>query len=147
MIIEIKERNDDIKSELVRVWGGSVRATHHFLTEDEIMRIKEYVPMAIDGTEHLLAAEQDGRICAFMGISGDELEMLFVSPDERGKGLGKVLLQNGIDEYGVRILTVNEQNPQATGFYEHMGFETVRRSDIDGQGGPYPILYMELRHK
>lgn len=145
MIIEIKERNDDIKSELVRVWEGSVRATHHFLTEDEIMRIKENVPMAIDGTEHLLAAEQDGRICAFMGISGDELEMLFVSPDERGKGLGKVLLQKGIDEYGVRTLTVNEQNPQATGFYEHMGFVTVRRSDTDGQGGTYPILYMELR--
>ena len=140
------------------MWEGSVRATHHFLTEDEIMRIKEYVPMAIDGTEHLLAAEQDGRICAFMGISGDELEMLFVSPDERGKGLGKVLLQNGIDEYGVRTLTgigqneagegtVNEQNPQATGFYEHKGFVTVRRSDTDGQGGTYPILYMELRHK
>lgn len=141
MIIEIKERNDDIKSELVRVWEGSVRATHHFLTEDEIMRIKEYVPMAIDGTEHLLAAEQDGRICAFMGISGDELEMLFVSPDEwgkgLGKGLGKVLLQKGIDEYGVRTLTVNEQNPQVTGFYEHKGFVTVRRSDTDGQGVIY----------
>lgn len=119
------------------MWEGSVRATHHFLTEDEIMRIKEYVPMAIDGTEHLLAAEQDGRICAFMGISGDELEMLFVSPDERGKGLGKALHQKSIDEYGVRILTVNEQNPQATDFYEHKGFVTVRRSDTDGQGVIY----------
>ena len=141
MIIDIKERNDDIKSELVRVWEGSVRATHHFLTEDEIMRIKEYVPMAIDGTEHLLAAEQDGRICAFMGISGDELEMLFVSHDKRGKGLGKVLLQKGIDEYGVRTLTVNEQNPQAKGFYEHMGFHVNKRTGLDEQGNPYPLLY------
>ena len=45
--------------------------------------------------------------------------------------------------YGVKSLTVNEQNPQAVGFYAHMGFQTARRSETDEQGGPYPILYME----
>ena len=35
-------------------------------------------------------------------------------------------------------------NPQAAGFYEHMGFQTYRRTECDEQGGPYPLLYMRL---
>ena len=37
-------------------------------------------------------------------------------------------------------LTVNEQNPAAAGFYRHMGFAVYRRSELDEQGGPYPIF-------
>lgn len=40
-------------------------------------------------------------------------------------------------------MTVNEQNPQERGFYEHMGFKVVERAAVDDQGNPYPILYME----
>ena len=48
----------------------------------------------------------------------------------------------GAEHYGIREVTVNEQNPQAVGFYEHMGFVTYKRTDRDEQGGPYPLLYM-----
>ena len=51
-----------------------------------------------------------------MGIDGGKLEMLFLAPEERGRGLGRKLLEYGITEYGVKELTVNEQNPQAKGF-------------------------------
>ena len=72
------------------------------------------------------------------------LEMLFISPEERGKGLGRRLIQYGIENYAVERLTVNEQNPQAKGFYEHMGFHVYKRTDLDEQGNPYPLLYMSL---
>lgn len=39
-------------------------------------------------------------------------------------------------------LTVNEQNQAAASFYRHMDFAVYRRSELDEQGGPYPILYM-----
>jgi putative acetyltransferase len=39
---------------------------------------------------------------------------------------------------------VNEQNPQGVGFYRHMGFEQVGRSELDGQGNPFPLLHMRL---
>lgn len=71
--------------------------------------------------------------------------MLFVAPQERGKGIGKQLLQYGFRTYGIREVTVNEQNQQAVGFYEYMGFETYKQSDLDEQGGPYPLLYMKCR--
>ena len=73
----------------------------------------------------------------------DALEMLFLAPEERGKGIGKQMLQYGIENYGIVELTVNEQNPQAVGFYEHMGFETYKRTELDEEGNPYPLLYMK----
>lgn len=40
-------------------------------------------------------------------------------------------------------VTVNEQNPQAVGFYEHLGFQTYKRTECDEEGNPYPLLYMK----
>ena len=78
-----------------------------------------------------------------MGISGQMLEMLFIANENRGQGIGKQLLQYGIKHYAVNELTVNEQNPLAKGFYEHMGFTVYKRTELDEQGNPYPLLYMK----
>ncbi len=69
---------------------------------------------------------------------------LFLSPEERGRGIGKQLLQYGIRHYGIQEVTVNEQNPQAVEFYKHLGFKTYKRTDLDEEGNPYPLLYMKL---
>ena len=131
--------------ELLGVWERSVRATHLFLSDGEVRSIREYVPQALLGAAHLLVAEDEaGAPAAFMGVEDGTLEMLFIDPEERGKGLGRRLLRLGIESYGVRRLAVNEQNPRAAGFYEHMGFEAYARSETDEQGNPYPILYMRL---
>ena len=71
------------------------------------------------------------------------LEMLFVSDEYRGRGTGKQLLQYGIENYGVNELAVNEQNPLAKGFYEYMGFKIYKRTELDEQGNPYPLLYIK----
>ena len=147
-IKEIKSRTPDLVNQLLEVWEGSVQATHLFLSDVEIKSIKEYVPQALHGIAHLIIAEDEaGRPVAFMGIEDGSLEMLFVAPEERGKGLGKRLIQYGIKSYAVERLTVNEQNPQAKGFYEHMGFQVYKRTDLDEQGNPYPLLYMRLAQK
>lgn len=131
--------------ELLGVWERSVRATHLFLSDGEVRSIREYVPQALLGVAHLLVAKDEaGAPAAFMGVEDGALEMLFIDPEERGKGLGRRLLRLGIESYGVRRLAVNEQNPRAAGFYEHMGFEAYARSETDEQGNPYPILYMRL---
>lgn len=78
-----------------------------------------------------------------MGIENQKLEMLFISPDERNKGLGKALIQKGINDYFIKEVTVNEQNLQAIGFYKHLGFKVYKRTDHDEQGAPYPLLYMK----
>jgi putative acetyltransferase len=59
-----------------------------------------------------------------------------------GKGRRKLLLQYAIAEFGANEVDVNEQNPQGVAFYRHMGFEQVGRSELDGQGNPFPLLHM-----
>ena len=71
--------------------------------------------------------------------------MLFLAPEARGQGLGRQLLEFGIQTFGVCQLGMNEQNPQARGFYEQMGFAVCGRTETDGMGNPFPIRRMERR--
>ncbi len=143
-LYEVTQREPQLICQLTTIWEDSVRASHLFLSEAEIQEIKAHVLQALTGVSHLLVAEKVlGQPVAFMGIEGPRLEMLFLSPAKRGAGLGRQFLEYGIRHYHLQELTVNEQNPQAVGFYQHMGFETYRRTDCDEQGGPYPLLYMK----
>lgn len=118
--------------------------THLFLSVDEINNIKQYVPQAIKDVSILVIAENKNEDpVGFMGVDDKKLEMLFVLDKYRGQGIGKQLLQYGIENYSINELTVNEQNPRAKGFYEHMGFEVYKRTELDEQGNPYPLLYMK----
>lgn len=145
-IIEIKERSEILINQLLEVWEDSVKATHLFLSNEEINNIKEYVPEALKGVSHLVIVENENNApIAFMGIENTKLEMLFIKNSERGKGLGKQLLNYGIESYNVNELVVNEQNPSAKGFYEYMGFKTYKRTELDEQGNSYPILYMRIK--
>ena len=144
-ILEVAEITPSLTEQLIAVWEKSVKATHLFLSENEVEEIKEYIPQALNGVVHLIIAENEsGSPAAFMGIEEQKLEMLFIAPEERGKGLGRKLLQYGMENYSVSALAVNERNPLAKGFYEHMGFHVYRRTDHDEQGNPYPLLYMKL---
>ena len=144
-IYEVKERDNQLLSILLIIWENSVRATHLFLSDEEVNHIKEYVLQALSGVEHLIVAEKENSIpVAFMGVENTRLEMLFLSPEERGKGRGKRLIEYGTKKYGIQEVTVNEQNTQAVEFYKHMGFETYKRTENDEEGNPYPLLYMKI---
>ena len=145
-IFEVTARNPLLMDRLLEVWERSVKATHLFLSDSDITEIKKYVPQALAGIAHLVVAEREEALpVGFMGVEKHQLAMLFLSPEERGKGLGKRLLRYGMETYSIRELTVNEQNPLAKGFYEHMGFQVYKRTDHDEQGRPYPLLYMRFQ--
>ena len=101
------------------------------------------MPQALAQVPCLLAAwAAPDKPVGFLGIAGDSLEMLFLAPEARGKGLGKRLLRTAVEDYGVTRLTVNQQNPQAVGLYQHLGFRVTHTTPTDDQGRPYPLLYM-----
>lgn len=143
-IIEVTDRDSLLLERLLEVWESSVRATHLFLSKDEIKDIKKYVSQALKEIPHLIIIENDNHIpVGFMGIVVQHLEMLFISHNERGKGFGKELLKYGIKKYSISDLAVNDQNPLAKGFYEYMEFEVYKRTECDEQGNPYSLLYMK----
>ena len=76
-IYEVEKRTAQLLTSLLDIWEGSVRATHHFLSDAEIDRIREYVPQALTGVKHLIVAKNDrGEPVAFMGTEQSRLEML-----------------------------------------------------------------------
>lgn len=136
-------RSAELIDSLTRLWEASVRATHHFLTEDDIVEIRGYLPLAFDNVKHLIVAvDGNNTPLAFMGVESGVLEMLFIAPSHIGTGIGRKLVQYGIDNLGIKEVTANEQNPTATGFYKHLGFKEYKRTDHDEQGRPFPLLYM-----
>ena len=144
-IVLIEERTSEQIAELVSIWRASVEAPHHFLTPEDIDRIAGYVPDAIGQVESLVIAQDDnGMTLGFAGVQGDVLEMLFLAPEQRGNGVGRKLLTYAEEQLGARKLEVNEENPQARGFYEHCGWQVVGRRETDDAGEPYPLLEMEL---
>ena len=131
--------------ELLAVWENSVRATHDFITEEDIEFFKPIIiEQAFPAVTLKCLRNKQGAILAFLGVAQDKVEMLFVLDSARGQGLGSILMQYAIKELKVTKVDVNEQNPQATGFYQHLGFKVISRSPLDDMGKPFPILHMKL---
>ncbi|WP_337058572.1 GNAT family N-acetyltransferase [Pseudomonas sp. USHLN015] len=145
--MDILERIDDKdRQRLVEVWEAAVRATHHFLGEDDIQFFKPLVRDAyLDSVKLACSRDAEGRIQGFIGTAEGKVEMLFVDPALHGQGIGRELLLHAIANEGATAVEVNEQNPQAVGFYLHMGFEVESRSELDGSGKPFPILHLRLK--
>ena len=90
-----------------------------------------------------IVRNKNGRIAAFMRLSDDMLEMLFVLPEEQGNGYGKAFVDYAISKYNIYKVDVNEDNEQAYKFYLHMGYKVVGRDELDSSGKPFPILHLQ----
>ena len=142
----VSRRTSDSIAQLAGLWNDSVRATHHFLTEDNIRQLQPYVIEGLKTIPVLSVATVGNSIVGFIGIAGKKIEMLFVSSCCINKGIGRELVKWGQRKYGIRYIDVNEQNEHAVAVYRHWGFSVYERTGIDEQGNPFPILKMELKH-
>ncbi|HEY0897322.1 MAG TPA: GNAT family N-acetyltransferase [Sphingobacteriaceae bacterium] len=132
--------------EIVKVWEASVRATHDFLSEADILAYRSMFPACLFSVD-LYGLRDRGRITGFLGVAGHKVEMLFIHPDYRRKGLGKMLMAFATEELNVNRVDVNEENTAAAEFYFHLGFEVTGRSVVDGLSKPHPLLHLALRHR
>jgi putative acetyltransferase len=130
--------------ELIEIWENSVRATHDFLTEADIQHYKPLILNQYFDQVKLFYLNNDGKIIGFIGIADKLIQMLFIAPEARGIGVGKILVNFAIDNFSVNSVDVNEQNQQAVGFYLHIGFKVIERFEHDDAGKPFPILSMIL---
>ena len=141
---EIERPQKQDYNELIEVWEASVRATHHFLPEADIRYFKPLILSQYFDAVKLYCIRHQNKIAGFLGVSLTKIEMLFIHPDYMRKGIGKKLLLHAVENLKLQLVDVNEQNPQARGFYEHFGFKMIGRSALDGNGKPYPLLHMQL---
>lgn len=144
---EIMTTAADQHAALLEVWEQSVRTTHHFLKEEQILQIRQQIiEFGYFDQVQLFHVEHQQQILGFMGIASHKLEMLFISSDAFRQGIGSQLLQHAL-QLGVTEVDVNEQNPNTVTFYLKHGFKVVSRSETDSVGNPYPILHLRLKDK
>ncbi|WP_058909758.1 acetyltransferase [Entomohabitans teleogrylli] len=141
--IQIRAASRDDDDRLIALWQRSVTATHLFLTPEDIDGLAPVVSSSLP-LLNVYVAEDSSVISGFIAMDGEKIEMLFIDDCARGKGIGRLLLDFARRQSPQLKVDVNEQNPQARGFYEHYGFHIIGRSSCDGQGNPFPLLHMEL---
>lgn len=141
--IKKEQRSTMLIANILEIWEASVRASHRFLTEEDIRSLYPQAEEAILQIETLWVMQDGPRPVGFMGVQERKIEMLFLHPDYFRKGLGKIFVELAFRDLNVEYVDVNEQNPDAVKFYERMGFRTFHRDATDDQGNPFPILRMK----
>lgn len=131
--------------QLLNIWLRSVRATHHFLQESDIEALfPQLRDIYLPAVELWVAVDAEDCPRGFIGLNENHVEMLFIEPDLRGQGIGRALLGHAHSSRSRMSVDVNEQNPDAAGFYLHYGFVQKGRSPLDGEGRPFPLLHLCL---
>lgn len=144
-MLTIRPSRPEDRDALFGIWLAAVRATHDFLTEEDIAyyagQVREaYLPQA----EFLVAVDGADRPVGFMGMTGAKIDALFVDPSRHGQGVGRALVSQARSRVPVLEVDVNEQNGQARAFYERLGFRKTGRSELDDSGRPFPLIHMAL---
>jgi putative acetyltransferase len=143
MAVRVRGARDEDLTSLLPIWRAAVEASHGFLTSEDVdwyeKLVAGYLPQMGDLR---VAVDADDAPLGFIAQDAGEIHMLFVSPDFQGRGVGSALLEDVAQDQPELRLDVNEQNPAALAFYTAKGFEQVGRSEVDGQGRPFPLLHL-----
>lgn len=130
---------------MLALWERSVRATHHFLDDADILALRPLVrdELATDAIDWWVLVTACDVPIGFLGMAGRSIEGLFIDPDRHRQGGGTLLVMHA-QQLGGGTLTVdvNEQNGEALRFYDALGFRVVARSPVDAGGRPFPMLHL-----
>ena len=146
MDMHVRPARVEDRERLLELWERSVRATHHFLEDSDVVALRplvaeELASAAVDWWVLVSATEV---LIGFLGFASDTIEALFIDPDHYGQGGGKFLVAHAQSlGAGALAVDVNEQNKAALRFYKALGFSVVGRSPTDAGGRPFPMLHMK----
>lgn len=145
MVISIRRSQHEEGEKLVKIWCRSVDATHDFLSKAYRAELEELVKSFLPEAPLWVAANEQDQPVAFMLLTGEHMDALFVDPDVRGCGVGRLLIEHALTLAPELTTNVNEQNEQAVGFYKKMGFKVTGRTEVDDLGKPYPLLNLRYQ--
>ncbi len=111
-----------------------------FLSAEYRAELEELVRSFLPEAPLWVAVNERDQPVGFMLLSGQHMDALFIDPDVRGCGVGRMLVEHALSMAPELTTNVNEQNEQAVGFYKKVGFKVTGRSEVDDLGKPYPLL-------
>lgn len=145
--MEIRRALPADRDVLLEIWLRSVQATHTFVSQADITemtpQVREY--LGSSATDFWVVCDQSARLMGFMGLGGSQIESLFLAPEFLRRGAGRTMIDHARSLHNELTVDVNEQNAEAVAFYRAVGFVVERRSELDDQGRPYPLLHLRWR--
>ncbi len=128
---------------LFEIWSRSVRATHHFVSEEDLEALAPEVrALGLANLDTWVLCEAGTAAIGFLVMDGCEIDALFIAPEWIGRGGGSLLVGHARSLRGRLTVDVNEQNEAGLRFYLALGFSIVSRSDTDRQGRAFPLLHL-----
>lgn len=100
--------------------------------EFELLPLESDATRLAELTESDIYVYEEAEIVAYGAVYGNEIRALFVSPDARGKGIGKKLLEYLLSIVKEPIsLYVAKTNLVAKSLYKNYGFKVVEEFKTD----------------
>ena len=129
----------------IEVWLGTYirRGVNAFFAEYALHEFTsdKFSALLQDSNDHVIVSENEegldgftrissGKVAPVSSCSAMEISTLYVQPRHHGKGIGRLLLERGLDyardEKSPSVwLTTNSENAPAIAFYLKQGFEKV----------------------
>ena len=109
-----------------------------------------FIPIEDDEeVEHLkkcqkIVAIRDHSVVGFIGVDADYIGWLYVHPEYYRQGIGRKLLQSGLELVQGKAWTIAlVGNSRAIDLYQSEGFQEVNRYQSDNAGYPCTCLRLE----
>ena len=145
MTMHVRSAQPEDRERMLAIWERSVRATHHFLEDRDVVELRPLVAeeLASDAIAWWVLQSAAGEAIGILGYAAAVIEGLFIDPDHHRLGGGSFLVAHAQSlAIGALSVDVNEQNASALRFYEALDFSVVARSPTDAGGRPFPILHL-----
>lgn len=134
---------------LIDLWEDSVKASHHFLSKQDIIELKEEVKEGLKTCEAVIVASNEKDFLGFIAGQNNKIEMLFVAQKYFKQGIGKKLVYQAcvryLQEYDEMLVDCNTENESALQFYTKLGFQRLSQSKTDSKGRDFPITHLSAK--
>lgn len=126
--IEIRQANTNDFNALTEIWFNASVKAHDFIPEiywknNKVKMQNTYLPMS----EVYLAADTT-KIHGFIALVENTIAAIFISPEQQGKGIGKLLINHAKSIRNNLELNVYQQNTNSVRFYESVGFKVIEET-------------------
>lgn len=124
MIYKLDSKPDITINKLGDIWLNSNIKSHNFIDKSYWINNYENVLEAFKDSE-IIVYKSEGEILGFCGLTDDYIAGMFVEENERGKGVGKDLMQYIQNDKDTLFLNVYKNNSKAIYFYKNHNFKIV----------------------
>ncbi|EOI1184357.1 N-acetyltransferase [Raoultella ornithinolytica] len=126
--IEIRQANIHDFSKLTDIWFNASVKAHDFIPEiyweyNKAQMQDIYLPMS-----EVYLVENVNNIYGFIALVENTIAAIFVSPEQQGKGIGKLLINHAKGIRDNLELNVYQQNTNSVRFYKSVGFKVVEET-------------------